>query len=73
MSGTDSISGGYDTARLTATEQDRLAREEREADALRYLTRHGEADGEDSIAAILGLVDVPGRKYRRVNGHRVAS
>ena len=45
MSGTDSISGGYDTARLSAAEQDRLAREER----------------------------VPGRKYRRVNGHRVAS
>ena len=73
MSGTDSISGGYDTARLTATEQDRLAREEREADALRWLQRHGEADGPDSIAAMLGLVEVPGRKFRRVNGHRVAS
>ena len=73
MSGVDNISGGYETARLSAAEQDRLAREEREADALRYLTRHGLVDGEDSIAAILGLIDVPGRKYRRVNGHRVAS
>ncbi|MGW9196080.1 hypothetical protein [Micromonospora chersina] len=73
MSSPDGISGGYDTARLSAAEQDRLAREERQADALRYLERHGEADGEDSIAAMLGLIEVPGRKFRRVNGHRVAS
>lgn len=75
MSSPDSISGGYDTARLTAAEQDRIARQERETLALAWLTRHGHADGPQSVAAMLGLVpsDVPERARRRVNGHRMAS
>ena len=75
MSSPDSISGGYDTARLTAAEQDLLARQEREALALRWLTSHGLADGPESIAAMLGLVasDAPERARRRVYGHRMAS
>lgn len=40
------------TARVSAAEQDRIAREERQASALRVLTERGEMD----VAEILGLV-----------------
>lgn len=43
--------GGYDTARVTAAEADRLHREQRQADALAFLTRTGNLD----VAPALGL------------------
>ncbi len=45
--------GGMDTTRLTAAEQDRIWRLEREAKARRYLLRRGMVD----VAEILGLVE----------------
>lgn len=51
MSDVHSISGGMDTSRMSAAEQDRLHREARQADALAYLTRRG----LDDVAVILGL------------------
>lgn len=64
------VEGGYDTARLTAAESDRIAREERQADALRYLTRKRldvpDANGVN-LAEVLGLVESapPKRKPRK--------
>lgn len=55
MSRIDRLDGGMDTARVSAAEQDRRARAQREADALAYLTR----TGNDDIAEVLGLVDAP--------------
>jgi hypothetical protein len=52
-SGVGAIEGGYDTARLSAAESDRIAREERQADARRYLTRTGHAD----LLPMLGLAE----------------
>ena len=46
------IDGGLDTTHLSAQEQDRIAREQREATALRSLKRRG---GLDDIAEMLGL------------------
>lgn len=51
MSSLNSQDGGYETARLSSSERDRLARADRGATALRYLTRRG----LDDIAVILGL------------------
>ncbi|MGC1213263.1 MAG: hypothetical protein WA890_18585 [Micromonospora sp.] len=67
MTNLDRIDGGYATARVSAAEQDKLAREEREAAALAYLTRNG----LDDIAEILGLVEQPKAKGRqRLYGHK---
>jgi len=63
------VEGGYDTARITASEQDQLAREQRKTDALAYLTRTGNLD----IAPALGLVDSPKPKRtprKRIGGER---
>lgn len=60
MSRTD---GGYDTARITASEQDRIHREQREADARRYLL----ARDLNDIAEILGLIDSPPPKRQPRN------
>ena len=70
MANIDRMDGGYATARLTAAEQDRLARQERQELALRWLRRRG----LDDIAEILGLAEpaTPGRSLRRLNGHRLA-
>lgn len=55
MSDVHSISGGMDTSRMSAAAQDRLYREAKQADALRYLTRRG----LDDVAVILGLTPEP--------------
>ncbi|MFG3709510.1 hypothetical protein [Micromonospora sp. NPDC047730] len=55
MSRIDRLDGGMDTARVTASEQDRIHREQRQADALAYLTRKG----LDDVAEILGLTPSP--------------
>ena len=63
--------GGYDTARITASEQDRVHREQRQADALAYLTRTDNLD----VAEILGLVESPKPKREprnRIPGARPA-
>ena len=44
--------GGYDTARVSAAEQDRIHREQQQADARRWLLARDLAD----VAEILGLV-----------------
>ena len=64
----NAIEGGYETARLTAAEQDRVARQQREADALAFLTRTDNLD----VAVILGLIQPakPSRGRRRINGHK---
>jgi len=53
------IDGGTDTARLiaAATKREAARRQVRRAKALRYLTRLGLADGDDSVAAALGLIE----------------
>ena len=55
----DRTDSGYSTARVSASQQDRLAREQRQADALAYLHRKGldvpDANGVN-VAEILGLV-----------------
>ncbi|MDM4721126.1 hypothetical protein QTQ03_25460 [Micromonospora sp. WMMA1363] len=56
MVGIDRIDGGTNTARLSAAEQDRIAREQRQAHALAYLRRRG-LDGPGDIAEILGLIE----------------
>ncbi|MEU4367523.1 hypothetical protein [Micromonospora chersina] len=68
------VEGGYDTARLTAAEADRVAREQRQADALSYLTRKGldvpDANGVN-LAEVLGLVESPKPKRtprKRIGG-----
>jgi hypothetical protein len=61
MPGRDSLRGGTDTARTSAAEQDRIARAERQAAALAYLIRTGNAD----VAEPLGLVEPPARPRRR--------
>lgn len=43
--------GGFDTTRVSASEQDRLAREKRQATALHFLNGRGLGD----VAVILGL------------------
>ncbi|MEU5939381.1 hypothetical protein ABZ807_09340 [Micromonospora sp. NPDC047548] len=53
MSDTNAIDGGYDTARLTASEQDKAWRAERQAKALAFLT----STGNDDVAEILGLTE----------------
>lgn len=57
----DSIGGGMDTARVSAAAEDRAHREQREADARRYLLRRG----LDDIAEILGLVEPASPAPRR--------
>ncbi|MCX5066954.1 hypothetical protein OOJ91_13965 [Micromonospora lupini] len=54
MAQLDRIDGGSHTARVSAAVQDRIAREERQADALAYLTRTGQLD---VVAEALGLVE----------------
>jgi hypothetical protein len=49
----DRQDGGYNTARVSAAEGDRIAREQRQADARRYLTRTGHAD----LLPMLGLAE----------------
>ena len=68
MTNLDRIDGGYATARLSAAQEDKAAREQREADALRYLRRKG----LDDVAEILGLIQPakPSRGRRRINGHK---
>ena len=66
MSGhVDGLDGGLSTARVSAAAEDRAHREQREADARRYLLRRG----LDDVAEILGLVapadSKPARKVRR--------
>lgn len=52
MSGdVNGIAGGMDTTRMSAAAQDRAYRQQRQAAALRYLTRRGLGD----VAVILGL------------------
>lgn len=58
------VDGGYSTARLSAAQQDRLAREEREAAALAYLRGRG-LDGPGDVAEILGLIPPTVRPPRR--------
>ncbi|MGW3608984.1 hypothetical protein ACWD6N_03695 [Micromonospora sp. NPDC005163] len=67
----DRIDGGSHTARVSAAEQDRLWREEREADARAWLLRKGLRD----VAEILGLVapaTEPADPKRR-HGHKLVS
>ncbi|GAB3817798.1 hypothetical protein [Micromonospora zhanjiangensis] len=52
MAGVDSLAGGMDTARLSASQRDRLRRQERDAAALKFLTDRDLGD----VAEILGLV-----------------
>ena len=51
MSQLDRVDGGVHTARVSAAVADRLYREQRQADARRYLLRRG----LDDVAEILGL------------------
>ncbi|MER5703503.1 hypothetical protein ABT023_16380 [Micromonospora sp. NPDC002296] len=53
MSQIDRIDGGVNTARVSAAEADRIYREQRQADALRFLRKRG----LDDVAEILGLVE----------------
>lgn len=66
----DPLDAGYSTARLGAAEQDRLAREQREAAARRYLlAREDLAD----VAEILGLIPPttpPPRRKRKIPAPR---
>lgn len=55
MSQIDRIDGGVNTARVSAADADRQHREQRQADALAYLTRTGNTD----VAEALGLVPPP--------------
>ncbi|MET9303223.1 hypothetical protein ABZX66_28270 [Micromonospora aurantiaca] len=71
--------GGFDTARTTAAEQDRIHREQRQADALAYLTRKNlhvaDADGVN-VAEVLGLVESPKPQRaprRRIGGTRTSN
>lgn len=52
MTATNRIDGGVNTARLSAAEQDRVHREEREAKARRFLLDRDLRD----VAEILGLI-----------------
>lgn len=61
MGVSNAIEGGYETARLTAAEQDQTARQEREDAARRYLLGRG----LDDVAEILGLVEQPTQPKRR--------
>lgn len=56
--------GGFATARLSAGQQDRQAREDRQAAALAYLRRKG-LDGPGDVAEILGLIPPTVRPPRR--------
>lgn len=60
----NAIDGGTNTARLSASEQDRIAREEREEAARRYLTRKGYAD----LLPVLGLAPAEPAPKRRSRG-----
>jgi len=65
--GAGPIEGGMDTTRLSATARDRIAREQRQDDARRYLTRKGHED----LLAVLGLTesDPPRRRRGRRDEH----
>ncbi|MBM0274108.1 hypothetical protein [Micromonospora tarensis] len=52
MGAIDRIDGGTNTARLSAAEQDKLYRAERQAKALKFLLDRG----ENEVAEILGLI-----------------
>lgn len=62
-------SGGLDTSRVPkTTDPDQLELvAQRNADVLAALTRRGLADGDESVAAILGLLDGPSALSRRVD------
>ncbi|WP_328339471.1 hypothetical protein [Micromonospora sp. NBC_00421] len=72
MPSLDRLDAGMHTARVSAAEQDRIHREQRQADARRWLLDRGHAD----IAEILGLTEpaVPVKRGRsRVGGSRRAA
>ncbi|MGJ3228890.1 hypothetical protein ACQEUV_26575 [Micromonospora aurantiaca (nom. illeg.)] len=58
MSQIDKIDGGVNTARVSAAAADRIYREQRQADARRYLERTGNAD----LLPMLGLVETASTK-----------
>lgn len=69
QTGVGVVEGGYDTTHLSAAAQDKVWRAEKQADALAYLTRTGNAD----VAEILGLVEpaTPSpRRRQRIGGEQ---
>lgn len=69
MASHDTIAAGYDTSRVPAavTDRERQQRADRDAAALRYLTRRDALD----LAPMLGLTPPPRRPPRRViAGHK---
>ncbi|MGW5556903.1 hypothetical protein ACWER9_06725 [Micromonospora sp. NPDC003944] len=67
----DRIDGGMHTARVSAAEQDRIHREERETDARAWLLRNG----HDDVAEMLGLVEpeTESPDPKRRNGHKLVT